>query len=186
MIDMNAHLATKRIAILASDGFEEEELLITRNAMVASGASVSIISPKEKIRSWREGHWGDEIHTDCLIEEVFAEDFDALFIPGGLLNQDQLRSNKNVIHVVQEFAKKGKKIASLCHGPQILIEAGLTKGRYLTSWPTLKTDLINSGAVWSNEEVVVDGPYITAGSPNALFSFVKVLIHEFAVNHYLH
>lgn len=185
MLDKSARLENKKIAILATDGFEESELFSPKEALESAGAKVDIISLKEgKIKAWHETNWGREIKVDFAVKNADPQIYDALMIPGGVMNPDKLRMDRNAIDFVKQFANEGKSIASICHGPQVLIEAGLTKGKYLTSWPSLKTDLLNSGAMWTDEEVVSDNCLITSRSPKDLPAFNKKMIEEFAANHH--
>ncbi len=187
MIDQRGQLAHKRIAILATDGFEESELFEPKAALENAGATVEIISLKEgKIKAWKDGNWSKEIRVDQTVKNSKSKDYHALMIPGGVMNPDHLRMNKRAIEFVKEFAEDGKSIASICHGPQVLIEAGVTRGRYLTSWPSLKTDLLNSGAMWTDEEVVVDTGLVTSRCPADLPAFNKKMIEEFATDHQHH
>jgi protease I len=174
-------LADRRIAILATDGFEESELFGPKKAMEEAGAKVEIVSIHSgKIRAWKEGNWGKSIEVDSTVDETEGVKYDALMIPGGVMNPDRLRINKRAIEFIREFIIDHKAIASICHGPQVLIEAGLTKGKQMTSWPSIKTDLINSGADWIDEEVVVDDNLITARKPEDIPAFNKKMIEGFA------
>ncbi len=174
-------LLNRRIAILATDGFEESELFYPKKALEDAGAKVDIVSlHKGRIKAWSNGNWGKSIHVDVTVDETEGVQYDSLFIPGGVMNPDQLRSNRRAIAFVQEFSEDEKMIASICHGPQVLIEAGLTKGKHLTSWSSVKTDLINSGAIWEDNEVVVDEHLITSRSPLDLPAFNEKMIDEFS------
>lgn len=174
-------LKDKNIAILAADGFEESELFLPMQALKDEGAHVDIISLKEgDIRSWKKNDWGKSIHVDGLVRNVQAVKFDALVIPGGVINPDKLRNDKDAVAFVKSFVRDKKPIASICHGPQVLIEAGLTKGKTLTSWASLKTDLVNSGAHWVDREVVVDGNLITSRCPDDIPAFNEKMIERFA------
>ncbi|MBC7537299.1 MAG: type 1 glutamine amidotransferase [Bacteriovorax sp.] len=174
-------LLDRRIAILATDGFEESELFEPKKALEDAGAKVDIISLQPgRIKAWKDDDWGKSIHVDATVDDTEGYKYDSLLIPGGVLNPDKLRSNKRAIAFILEFVEDDKTIASICHGPQVLIEAGLTKGKHLTSWPSLKTDLINSGADWVDEEVVVDEHLITSRSPRDIPAFNKKIIEEFA------
>lgn len=185
MQDQSARLENKKIAILATDGFEESELFSPKEALENAGAKVEIVSLKDgKIKAWNEGNWGREIKVDFNVKNADSKNYDALMIPGGVMNPDKLRMDRNAIDFVKQFAQEGKSIASICHGPQVLIEAGITKGKYLTSWPSLKTDLLNSGAMWTDEEVVSDNSLITSRSPKDLPAFNKKMIEEFAADHH--
>jgi protease I len=181
MSEEQTKLKDRRIAILATDGFEESELFEPKAALEAAGAKVDIVSTHPgEIKAWKHDHWGKTIKVDCVVEEAEGVQFDALMIPGGVMNPDQLRMNERAVAFVKEFIQDGKTIASICHGPQVLIEAGLTKGRHITSWPSLKTDLINAGAEWEDSEVVVDENLITSRSPKDIPAFNKKIIEGFA------
>ncbi|MFA6237699.1 MAG: type 1 glutamine amidotransferase domain-containing protein [Bacteriovorax sp.] len=174
-------LAERRIAILATDGFEESELFEPKKALEAVGAVVEIVSIHGgEIKSWKGNNWGKSIGVDATVDETEAVKYDGLLIPGGVMNPDKLRMSKRAIEFVKEFVVDHKTIASICHGAQVLIEAGLTKGKHLTSWPSLKTDLINSGADWVDEEVVVDDFLITSRKPDDLPAFNKKIIEGFS------
>lgn len=174
-------LANRKISILATDGFEESELFEPKKALEAAGAHVDIISLHPgNIKSWKDDNWGRSIHVNATVNDTNGYQYDSLYIPGGVINSDKLRTNKRAIAFVREFIEENKPIATICHGPQVLIETGLTKGKHLTSWHSLKTDLINSGADWVDEEVVVDENLITARSPKDIPAFNKKLIEEFS------
>ena len=183
MFESKTHqLDNRRIAILATDGFEESELFEPKKALENAGAKVNIISIKKgEIKAWNKKDWGKTIHVDALVEDATAAQFDGLMIPGGVMNPDLLRNNKKAVEFVKAFVNEGKPIASICHGPQVLIETGMTKGRSMTSWASLKTDLTNSGANWVDREVVVDDNLITSRSPDDIPAFNKKMIEAFAV-----
>lgn len=174
-------LSDRRIAILATDGFEESELFEPKKAMEEAGAKVEIVSINPgTIRAWKGNNWGRNIHVDATVDETEGVKYDALMIPGGVMNPDKLRTNKRVIEFINEFIIDHKAIATICHGPQVLIETGMTKGKHMTSWHSLKTDLINSGAYWVDEEVVVDENLITSRKPSDIPAFNKKMIEGFA------
>jgi protease I len=174
-------LSDRRIAILATDGFEESELFDPKEALEAAGAKVDIVSIHSgSIKAWKDKDWGRTIHVDATVDDAEGVQYDALMIPGGVMNPDQLRMNPRAIQFVKEFIEDGKTIASICHGPQVLIETGMTKGKHITSWPSLKTDLINAGAEWEDSEVVVDQNLITSRSPKDIPAFNKKMIDGFA------
>jgi len=174
-------LKDRRIAILATDGFEESELFDPKEALEAAGAKVEIISLHSgKIKAWKHTEWGREISVDATVDETTGVQYDALMIPGGVMNPDQLRMNERAVEFVKEFVEDGKSIASICHGPQVLIEAGVAKGKHITSWPSLKTDLKNAGAEWEDSEVVVDQHLVTSRSPKDIPVFNQKMIEEFA------
>jgi len=169
----------KKIAVLATNGFEQAEFEKPVEALKDAGFKVDIVSlTKEKIKGWKERNWGDEFTVDKAIEEVNAADYDGLVLPGGVMNPDKLRTNKNVILFVTDFFDQGKPIAAICHGPWTLIETGKLKGRHLTSYPSIKTDLENAGAEWSDKEVVVDNGLVTSRSPKDLTIFCKKMVEE--------
>lgn len=174
-------LAERNIAILATDGFEESELFEPKKAMEAAGATVEIVSLQEgEIRAWKGKNWGKSIKVDTTVDETEGVKYDGLLIPGGVMNPDKLRTNLRAIEFIKEFIIDHKTIASICHGPQVLIETGFTKGKQMTSWPSIKTDLINSGADWVDEEVVVDDNLITSRKPDDIPAFNKKMIEGFA------
>lgn len=174
-------LKDRRIAILATDGFEESELFEPKEALEAAGAKVDIVSIHPgRIKAWKDKNWGRSITVDSTVDEAEGVQYDALMIPGGVMNPDQLRMNERAVEFVKEFLIDGKSIASICHGPQVLIEAGAAKGRHITSWPSLKTDLINAGAEWEDSEVVVDHNLITSRSPRDIPAFNKKMVEEFS------
>ena len=176
-----ATLKNRRVAILTEEGFEQVELTSPKMELKDAGAIVHVISPKSgKIKAWDKTNWGIEVDVDKQLDEVSPDDYDALVLPGGVMNPDKLRQNKEAIAFVTAFLKEGKPIAAICHGPQMLIETGLIKGRKLTSFPSLKTDLKNAGAKWVDEEVVVDNGLVTSRTPADLIAFNKKMIEEFA------
>lgn len=178
---MEKQLQDTRIAILATHGFEQVELLEPRKALEEAGASTHIIAPDEgKIRGWDHTDWGQEVNVDRTVDAVSVEDYDALLLPGGVLNPDKLRMNKRAVTFVRDFFKSGKPVAAICHGPQMLIEAGVVKGHRLTSYPAVKTDLQNAGADWVDEEVVVEGNLITSRKPDDIPRFNDAMIEQFA------
>lgn len=173
-------LSNRKIAILSENGFEQSELTEPKKALEDAGASVEIISPqKDKIKAWDKDNWGIELKVVKHISEAKADDYDGLMIPGGVMNPDSLRRDENCIAFIKAFFEAGKPIASICHGPQLLIETGALKGRNITSYPSIKTDLINAGANWEDSEVVVDQGLVTSRSPKDLPAFNKKMIEEF-------
>ena len=170
-------LTHKKVAILATNGFEKSELFEPKKALEAAGAEVEVISIKSgKIKSWDKKDWGKAIEVDVTLRKADADEYDALVLPGGVMNPDTLRIDEEAIAFIKEFAKANKPIAAICHGPWTLIEAGLVEGRKMTSWPSLQTDLINTGAKWVDEEVVVDGNLVTSRKPDDLPAFNEQLI----------
>src|SRR6478609_3662437 len=172
-------LQGKKVAILTETGFEEVELTSPKQALEEAGAEVHIVSPqKEKVKAWDHDHWSIELKVDKNINDVKEEDYDALVLPGGVLNPDKLRTNENAVLFVKEFLDSGKPVAAICHGPQTLIETGLLDGRTMTSYPSVKTDLVNAGVDWVDREVVVDNGLVTSRNPQDLPAFNKKLIEE--------
>lgn len=177
-------LSGTRAAILACEGFEESELVEPKRALEHVGVDVLIVSPEEgKIRSWTGKNWGKTVDVDMTVIDAFEQDFDFLILPGGVINPDKLRNIPNAVAFVQSFVNKRRPIAAICHGVQTLIETGYVKGKTLTSWSSLRTDLLNAGANWIDEEVVVDHRLITSRRPRDLPSFNKVMIREFIDYH---
>jgi len=171
----------KRIAILATDGVEQVELTEPRKALDEAGAKTVVVSPKSgRIKGWQHDHWGDEIPVDLALESATAETFDALLLPGGVMNPDRLRGNKQAVQFVKNFFDAGKPIAAICHGPWMLVEADAVRGRSVTSWPSLQTDLRNAGADWSDQEVVTDEGIVTSRKPDDIPAFNRKMIEEFA------
>ena len=159
----------KRIAILATNGFEESELKSPKEAMENAGFKVDIISPENgEIKGWANGNWSNSYKVDRNLKEVKAEEYNALMLPGGVINPDQLRRNEDALVFVRDFFKMKKPVAAICHAPQILISADVVKGRKLTSFNSIKDDLINAGANWVDQEVVVDEGFVTSRNPNEL------------------
>jgi protease I len=175
-----ASLNGKKIAILTDNGFEEVELTSPKKALEAAGAKVDIISPqKEKVKAWDHDHWSIEIPVDVQVEQASPEEYDGLVLPGGVLNPDQLRLNKASVDFTRQFLNSGKPVAAICHGPQLLIETGALKGKKITSYPSLKTDLENAGASWFDKEVVVDNGLVSSRTPDDLEAFNKKMLEEF-------
>jgi deglycase len=174
-------LRGKKIAILATDGFEQVELTEPRKALEQAGATTQIVSPKEgEIRGWNFKDWGQSIHVDKTLDQAKAKDYDALLLPGGVINPDHLRLESKAVNFVKEFVHEGKLIAAICHGPWTLIEADAVRGRTMTSWPSLKTDLKNAGAHWVDQAVVADGNFVTSRKPDDIPAFNKKVIEEIA------
>jgi protease I len=176
-----ASLSNRKVAILTEEGFEQVELTSPLGALQNAGATVEIISPRSgKIKAWNKTNWGIEVEVDKQLRTVSPDDYDALVLPGGVLNPDKLRQNKEAVAFVSAFLDEGKPIAAICHGPQMLIETGMIGGRTLTSYPSLQTDLKNAGALWVDEEVVVDKGLVTSRRPDDLPAFNKKMIEEIA------
>ncbi|PZW42691.1 protease I [Mesonia algae] len=169
----------KRIAILATDGFEESELKSPKEAMENEGFQVDIVSLKSgSIKAWDQGNWSNEYKVDKTLDSVSANDYNALVLPGGVINPDKLRIEKDAITFIKDFFKQSKPVASICHGPWSLINADVVKGRTMTSYPSIKKDLINAGANWEDKEVVVDEGLVTSRNPDDLPAFNSKLIEE--------
>ena len=174
-----AILKGKKVAILTESGFEEVELTSPKKALEDAGAEVEIVSPqKEKVKAWAHDHWSIELPVDVNVEEADPNDYDALMIPGGVLNPDKMRINDKCVEFAQHFLQEGKPVAAICHGPQLLIETGMLEGRNMTSYPSVKTDMINAGATWADREVIVDNGLVTSRSPKDLEAFNKKMIEE--------
>jgi protease I len=180
-MSMSASLKGRKVAILATDGVEQVELTEPRKALKAAGAEVSVVSLKAgSIQGMNHADKGDSIAVDRTLADVSPEQFDALVLPGGVANPDYLRVNQQAVAFVRAFATSGKPIAAICHGPWTLIEADAVRGRKLTSWPSLQTDLRNAGATWVDEPMVLDGPLVTSRKPDDLPQFNAAIVALFA------
>lgn len=169
----------KKVAILTENGFEEVELTSPKKALEDAGVIVHIISPqKDKVKAWDHDHWSIELQVDVELSKANPEDYDMLIVPGGVINPDKMRTNKECVAFAQYFIEQGKPLAAICHGPQLLIETGMISTRKLTSYPSIKTDLENAGALWEDKEVVVDNGLVTSRSPKDLEAFNKKIIEE--------
>ncbi len=172
-----------KVAILVANGFEQVEMTKPRQFLQEAGAETDLISPENgKVKGWEINRWGDEFDVDIPLSEAKVSDYDALLLPGGVLNPDKLRMKKEAIDFVKEFYKQDKPIAAICHGPWILINAEIVKGRKLTSWPSIKTDLINAGANWVDQEAVIDGKLLTSRKPDDIPAFNEAMLKVFAEN----
>lgn len=172
-------LEGKKVAVITENGFEEVELTSPVKALKDAGATVHIISPqKDKVKAWDKDHWSIEVPVDVPLDKANPNDYDALLIPGGVLNPDQMRKNEECVSFAKHFLETGKPLAAICHGPQLLIETGLLKGRNMTSYSSIKTDLKNAGVNWEDKEVVVDQGLVTSRSPKDLEAFNKKMIEE--------
>jgi protease I len=170
-------LKNKRVIILSEHGFEQSELTSPKEALEKAGAIVEVVSPENgKIKAWDQQDWGIEVPVDKNLADAQPGDYDALVLPGGVMNPDKLRQNKTAVDFVKTFMESGKTVAAICHGPQTLVETGLLKGRTLTSYPSLQTDLKNAGATWEDKEVIQDGNLITSRKPADLEAFNSTLI----------
>jgi protease I len=180
LIHMAGKLDGKKVAILVTDGFEQVEMTEPRKALQNAGAETKIVSPKSgQIQGMHHADKGDKFDVDLELEEARPQDFDALMIPGGLMNPDQLRSTPEALEFTRHFFEEGKPVAAICHGPWVLIDAGVVRGRTLTSWPAIKTDVKNAGGKWVNEEVVVDNGLVTSRKPDDIPAFNTKMIEEF-------
>jgi protease I len=178
---MAGELRNKRVAALVDNGFEQSELAEPKKALEAAGAKVDVVSPQDtKVKGWQHIKWGDEFSVDRKLEDARADEYDALLLPGGVMNPDKLRANAKAVQFVKGFVDAGKPIAAICHGPWTLIEAGAVQGRRMTSWPSLPTDLRNAGANWVDQECVVDNGLVTSRKPDDIPAFNKKMIEEFA------
>lgn len=176
---MSNELDGRRVALLAANGFEESELFSPKEALEKAGAKVDVISLEHgKIKGWKDGNWSREIAVDHTVEKAMADDYDALMLPGGVINPDLLRRSAEAVEFVRGFFRAKKPVASICHGPQVLIEADVVRDRRLTSFSSIKTDLINAGAMWQDSEVVVDNGLVTSRSPKDLDAFNKKMVEE--------
>lgn len=172
-------IMNKKVAILATNGFEEVELTSPKEAMEKEGFEVHIVSPEGgKIKAWDKTDWSKEYQVDKKLSEVSSKDYNALVLPGGVINPDNLRTNENALKFVREFFEQKKPVAAICHGPWTLISAGVVKGRKMTSYNSIKDDLVNAGANWVDQEVVVDEGFVTSRNPNDLPAFNSKLIEE--------
>jgi protease I len=179
---MASNLKGKKIAILATDGFEQVELTDPRKALDDAGATTVVISPKRgEIKGWDMKDWGKTVKVDKVLADANPNDYDALVLPGGVMNPDHLRMDPAAVNFVRQFVSSGKTVAAICHGPWTLIEAGALKGKTVTSWPSLKTDIKNAGGNWVDQEVATDGQFITSRKPDDIPAFNKAIIE--AVTH---
>ena len=176
---MAKDLSGRTVAFLLTKGVEQVELTEPRRALEEAGAKVVIVSPEEgRVRAWKETDWGDEFDVDVAIDGVDAADYDALVLPGGVMNPDHLRTNEKAVAFTRAFVEAGKPVGAICHGPWTLVEADVLRGRTLTSWPSLQTDIRNAGATWVDREVVVDDGLVTSRNPDDLPAFNRKLVEE--------
>ncbi len=177
-------LSTRTVAILATDGFEESELTSPMEALKSAGATVQIVSipdSSDSIRGWSDGNWSEEtIPVDTTVPNAKAPTFDGLVLPGGVINPDRLRMNEDAVKFVRDFFQDGKPVSAICHGPWMIAEAGAADGRRMTSWSSIRTDLVNAGAEWVDESVVVDSGLVTSRSPADLDDFNSKMVEELA------
>lgn len=174
-----ADIKQSRILIMASDGFEQSELLVPLQKLKEAGAKVDVATPENKpIKGWDKKDWGETVQADKAIADVKEGDYDALVLPGGQINPDVLRTNPTAVGLVRDFVAAGKVVAAICHAPWLLVEAGVANGRQMTSYHSIKTDVKNAGANWVDKEVVVDKGIVTSRSPDDLPAFVAKVIEE--------
>jgi protease I len=170
-------LRGKKVAILATDGFEQVELTEPRKALDQAGATTEVVSLKSgEIKGWKFKEWGDMVKVDKTLDQARVQDYDALLLPGGVINPDHLRMEPKAVQFVKDFVATGRPVAAICHGPWTLVEAGVVKGKTMTSWPSIKTDLKNAGVNWVDKEVVTDGQFITSRKPEDIPAFSTTLI----------
>jgi protease I len=174
-------LKGKTVAILATDGFEQSELLKPKLALEEAGAKIQVVSPAgKKIKGWDHKDWGKEIPVDVPLQSADAARYDALLLPGGVMNPDQLRMNPDAVRFVKQFFEQGKPVAAICHGPWMLVKTGELRGRTVTSWPSLKTDVQNAGGTWVDEEVIVSNGVVTSRKPDDIPAFNREMIALFS------
>jgi protease I len=170
-----------RVAVLVTDGFEQVELIEPREALDEAGAETRIVSPKDnRVRGWNFTDWGRTLPVEVKLAQARPQDFDALLLPGGVMNPDSLRIEPQAVAFVKAFFDAGKPVAAICHGPWTIIESGAARGRRMTSWPSLRTDLINAGADWTDQEAVVDGNLVTSRKPGDIPAFNRAMLTLFA------
>jgi protease I len=178
---MENQLQGKKVAILVANGFEQVELTEPKRALDESGAITHIISPVSgQVKGWNHTEWGDSFQVDVLLDTASASHYDALLLPGGVMNPDTLRQNEKAIAFIQQFFAEGKPVSAICHAPALLIEAGIVRGRRLTSYPSIKTDLKNAGAEWIDQEVVTENGLTTSRKPDDIPAFNRKMIEEIA------
>ena len=178
---MADQLNGRRVAALVAKGFEQVELTEPKKALEAAGAKVDIVSPeKDRVRGWNHTEWGSDVKVDRPVEQARPDEYDALLLPGGVMNPDHLRMNPKAVQFVKAFFDEGKPIAVICHGPWTLVEAGVVRGVKMTSYPSIRTDLKNAGATWVDEEVVVDRGIVSSRKPDDIPAFNRKMIEEFA------
>lgn len=180
---MPTQLKDRRIAVLATDGFEQSELIEPRDRLREAGAKVDVVSPGPgKIRGWKGSDWGDEVEVDVDLADAVAADYDALVLPGGVINPDKLRVDETAVGFVRSFFEQHKPVAAICHGPWTLVEADVLEGRQVTSYASIRRDLENAGADWSDREVVVDDGLITSRTPEDLPAFIDKIVEVVAAS----
>jgi protease I len=178
---MADQLKGKRVAALVANGFEQVELTEPKKALEGAGATVQVVSPeKDRVRGWNHREWGNDVPVDRPLDQARAQDYDALLLPGGVMNPDRLRMIPKAVQLVKEFFDAGKPIAVICHGPWTLVEANVVRGVKMTSYPSVRTDLRNAGAEWIDQEVVVDRGIVSSRKPDDIPAFNRKMIEEFA------
>ena len=178
---MANQLNGKRVAILVANGFEQSELLEPRKALEEAGANTEVISPEQgTVKAWNHTDWGEEVRVDRPLAAASSGDYDALLLPGGVMNPDHLRMNPRAVQFVKSFFTEKKPVAAICHGPWTLVEADVIRGRTVTSWPSLRTDIANAGGQWVDREVMVDNGLVTSRKPADIPAFNRKMIEEFA------
>jgi protease I len=176
----NGNLNGLKVAILVTDGFEQVEMTEPRKALDQAGAETHLVSPKQdRVRGWQFTDWGDDFQVDDPLARVKPDEFDALLLPGGVINPDKLRMEPQAVAFVKAFFDAGKPVAAICHGPWMVIEPGAARGRRIASWPSLKTDVRNAGGTWVDQEAVVDGNLVTSRKPNDIPAFNREMIALF-------
>lgn len=178
-------LKDKKVAILTENGFEEVELTSPKKALEDAGATVHIVSKQKKVKAWAHDHWSIELDADADLASTSPEQYDALMVPGGVMNPDAMRADKDYVAFAQHFLETGKPLAAICHGPQLLIETGMLNERNMTSFPSIQTDLKNAGVIWEDSEVVTDNGLVTSRSPKDLDAFNAKMIEEFGEGQHL-
>jgi len=179
----NFDLSGRKVALLATHGFEYSELAEPLAALKEAGADATVVSLPEsdaEIRGWADGDWADSIPVDTTLNRVSADDFHALVLPGGVMNPDRLRQFDVAVDFVRSFFSAGKPVSAICHGPWLIAEAGAADNRRMTSWASIRTDLTNAGATWVDEEVVVDQGLVTSRSPSDMDAFISKMLEEIA------
>jgi protease I len=178
---MPDELKGKRVAALVANGFEQVELTEPKKALEGAGATVQVVSPEtDRVRGWNHTEWGSDVQVDRPLDQARADDYDALLLPGGVMNPDRLRMNPKAVQFVKQFFEGGKPIAVICHGPWTLVDADVVRGVKMTSYPSVRTDLVNAGADWVDQEVVVDRGVVSSRKPDDIPAFNRKMIEEFA------